>query len=63
MNNTVETAFIDSLILKKEKVDIYLLSCIRLVGKITKQDELSILLEDNGVQQIIYKHAIASVVN
>lgn len=48
---------------KEEKeVTVYLIRGTRIVGKILDSDQFTILLDVNGQQQLIYKHAISTIV-
>ncbi|TCK06567.1 RNA chaperone Hfq [Phorcysia thermohydrogeniphila] len=50
--------------LRKERipVSVYLARGTRLQGVITFFDQFTILLENGGTQQLIYKHSIATIV-
>ena len=48
---------------KKElSITIYLLSGVKLTGRIRSFDKYSVVLEANGQEQLIFKHAISTVV-
>ncbi len=49
--------------LRKEAktVHVYLISGKRLTGVLRRFDRYSIILENRGAEQLVYKHAIASV--
>jgi host factor-I protein len=49
---------------RKEKVNItlYLLSGVKLTGRIRSFDKYSVVLETNNQEQLIFKHAISTVV-
>ena len=49
---------------RKEKgvVTIYLLSGVKLTGRIKSFDKYSLVLETNNQEQLIFKHAISTVV-
>jgi host factor-I protein len=49
--------------LRKESktVHVYLVSGKRLTGIIRRFDRYSIALENHGVEQLVYKHAVASI--
>ncbi len=49
---------------RKEKVNItlYLLSGVKLTGRIRSFDKYSVVLETNSQEQLIFKHAISTVV-
>jgi len=48
---------------RKEKIDItiYLLSGVKLTGRIRSFDKYSVVLETNNQEQLIFKHAISTV--
>ncbi|ACO03975.1 MAG TPA: RNA chaperone Hfq [Persephonella sp.] len=50
--------------LKEEgkEVTIYLIRGTRITGKIVGADQFTILLDVNGEKQLIYKHAISTIV-
>jgi host factor-I protein len=43
-------------------ITIYLLSGVKLTGRIRSFDKYSVVLEANGQEQLIFKHAISTVV-
>ena len=45
-----------------KEVTIYLIRGTRIVGKIIDLDQFTILVDVNGQQQLIYKHAISTIV-
>jgi host factor-I protein len=45
-----------------KEVIIYLIRGTRIVGKIIDADQFTILVDVNGQQQLIYKHAISTIV-
>ena len=45
------------------KDTIYLVSGVKLTGKIRSFDKYSVLLENNSQEQLIFKHAISTVVS
>ncbi|WP_457641710.1 RNA chaperone Hfq [Persephonella sp.] len=50
--------------LKEEgrEVTVYLIRGTRITGKIVGADQFTILLDVNGEKQLIYKHAISTIV-
>jgi host factor-I protein len=44
------------------EVTIYLIRGTRITGKIVGVDQFTILLDVNGEKQLIYKHAISTIV-
>lgn len=57
----LEQSFIRSLCTESIPVSIFLINGIKLHGVITDMDERTIMLK-NGITQMIYKHAISTVV-
>jgi host factor-I protein len=45
-----------------KEVIIYLIRGTRIVGRIIDADQFTILVDVNGQQQLIYKHAISTIV-
>jgi host factor-I protein len=43
-------------------VTVYLLSGVKLTGRIRSFDKFSLILESNHQEQMVFKHAIATVV-
>ncbi|MFZ4076605.1 MAG: RNA chaperone Hfq [Legionellaceae bacterium] len=60
-DHALETTFLTSLRDNKVTVSIFLVSGIKLHGTIEQLDERVILLK-NGMTQMVYKHAISTVV-
>ena len=60
-HTTLEESFIESLCKENIPVSIFLINGIKLHGVITEVDERTIMLK-NGITQMIYKHAISTVV-
>ncbi|MBC6414630.1 MAG: RNA chaperone Hfq [Chromatiales bacterium] len=58
---TVQEPFLNALRKEKVSVSIYLVNGIKLQGHIESYDQFIILLK-NGNSQIIYKHAISTIV-
>ena len=59
--HTLQDPFLNALRKEKIPVSIYLVSGIKLQGQIESFDQFVILLK-NAVSQIVYKHAISTVV-
>ena len=45
----------------KMPVSIYLVNGIRLQGIIDEQDQYTLLLKNNNLRQLVYKHAITTI--
>jgi host factor-I protein len=58
----IQEAFLNTA--RKEKVflTIYLMSGVKLSGRIKSFDKYSVILETNNQEQLIFKHAISTVV-
>ncbi|MGA8029445.1 MAG: RNA chaperone Hfq [Bryobacteraceae bacterium] len=58
----IQEAFLNNA--RKEKIflTIYLMSGVKLSGKIKSFDKYSVVLETNNQEQLIFKHAISTVV-
>jgi host factor-I protein len=63
----VQDVFLNTVRKDKTPVVIYLVSGIKLIGKIRSFDKYSVLLENNTenniLEQLIYKHSISTVVS
>ena len=60
-SQNVQDVFIENLIQAKQKVSIYLVNGIKLQGAITRMDDYTVVL-DNVVEQLVFKHAISTIV-
>jgi host factor-I protein len=58
----IQDGFLNSARKEKTLVTVYLLSGVKLTGRIRSFDKYSVILESNGQEQMIFKHAIATVV-
>ncbi len=58
----IQDGFLNSARKEKTMVTIYLLSGIKLTGRIRSFDKYSVVLESNNQEQLIFKHAISTVV-
>jgi host factor-I protein len=58
----IQDGFLNSARKEKTLVTIYLLSGIKLTGRIRSFDRYSVVLESNSQEQLIFKHAISTVV-
>ena len=58
----IQEAFLNSA--RKERIflTIYLMSGVKLSGRIKSFDKYSLILESNNQEQLIFKHAISTVV-
>jgi host factor-I protein len=65
--NNQEQVLIQDELLKKameenQPITVYLTRGNRITGKVKSFDRFSILLEANGEEQLVYKHAISTIV-
>ena len=58
----IQDGFLNSARKEKLAVTIYLLSGVKLTGRIRSFDKFSVVLESNSQEQLIFKHAISTVV-
>jgi host factor-I protein len=58
----IQDSFLNTARKDKTQVTIYLLSGVKLTGRIRSFDKYSVVLETNNQEQLIFKHAISTVV-
>src|ERR1044071_6669531 len=58
----IQDSFLNNARKEKGMVTIYLLSGVKLSGRIRSFDKYSLVLETNNQEQLIFKHAISTVV-
>ena len=58
----IQDGFLNSLRKEKAVVTIYLVSGVKLSGRIRSFDKFSVVLESSSQEQLIFKHAISTVV-
>lgn len=59
----IQDTFLNTVRKDKTPITIYLVSGVKLTGKIRSFDKYSVLLENNSQEQLIFKHAISTVVS
>ncbi len=59
----IQDTFLNTVRKDKTPITIYLVSGRKLTGKIRSFDKYSVLLENNSQEQLIFKHAISTVVS
>ncbi len=59
----IQDTFLNTVRKDKSPITIYLVSGVKLTGKIRSFDKYSVLLENNSQEQMIFKHAISTVVS
>src|SRR2546429_9651317 len=58
----IQDAFLNNARKEKGVITIYLLSGVKLSGRIKSFDKYSLVLETNNQEQLIFKHAVSTVV-
>jgi len=58
----IQDSFLNTARKERAAITIYLLSGVKLSGRIRSFDKYSVVLEANGQEQLIFKHAISTVV-
>ena len=59
----IQDTFLNTVRKDKSPITIYLVSGVKLTCKIRSFDKYSVLLENNAQEQLIFKHAISTVVS
>ena len=58
----IQDSFLNTAHKDKTQITIYLLSGVKVSGRIRSFDKYSVVLETNNQEQLIFKHAISTVV-
>jgi len=58
----IQDSFLNTARKDKSPITIYLLSGVKLTGRIRSFDKYSVVLDTNNQEQLIFKHAISTVV-
>ena len=61
-SQNIQDSFLNTARKDKAVITIYLLSGVKLTGRIRSFDKYSVVLETNNQEQLIFKHAISTVV-
>lgn len=61
-SQNIQDSFLNTARKDKAVITIYLLSGVKLTGRIRSFDKYSVVLETNSQEQLIFKHAISTVV-
>jgi host factor-I protein len=59
----IQDTFLNTVRKDKSPITVYLVSGVKLTGRIRSFDKYSVLLENNNQEQLIFKHAISTVVS
>ncbi len=57
----IQDSFLNTARKERVNITIYLLSGVKLTGRIRSFDKYSVVLETNNQEQLIFKHAISTV--
>jgi host factor-I protein len=57
----IQDTFLNTARKERSNITIYLLSGVKLTGRIRSFDKYSVVLETNNQEQLIFKHAISTV--
>lgn len=60
-DQNIQDVFLNNVRRDKTITTIYLLSGVKLTGRIKSFDKYSVVLESNNQEQLIFKHAISTV--
>ena len=58
----IQDTFLNTARKERSGITIYLMSGVKLTGRIRSFDKYSVVLETNNQEQLIFKHAISTVV-
>ena len=58
----IQDSFLNTARKEKSVITVYLLSGVKLTGRIRSFDKYSVVLETNNQEQLIFKHAISTLV-
>ena len=58
----IQDSFLNTARKEKTIITIYLMSGVKLTGRIRSFDKYSVVLDSNNQEQLIFKHAISTVV-
>jgi host factor-I protein len=58
----IQDTFLNTARKERSSITIYLLSGVKLTGRIRSFDKYSVVLDTNNQEQLIFKHAISTVV-
>src|SRR6516225_4628139 len=58
----IQDSFLNTARKERSSITIYLISGVKLTGRIRSFDKYSVVLDTNNQEQLIFKHAISTVV-
>ena len=59
--NNIETRFLSRIVDSGTPITIFLVNGVKLRGSITEFDNVTCLLKRDGVTQLVYRHAISTI--
>ena len=62
MKNNIQEILLNQARKEKIEITIYLMNGVPLKGKVLSFDNFTIVIDNNGKQNLIYKHAITTVI-
>jgi host factor-I protein len=57
----IQDTFLNAARKERSNITLYLMSGVKLTGRIRSFDKYSVVLETNNLEQLIFKHAISTV--
>ena len=60
--NNIQDLILNTVRKEKSELTIYLTNGVPLKGKVTSFDNFTIILDQNGKQNLVYKHAISTII-
>ena len=60
-SQNIQDVYLNTVRRDKAPVTVFLISGVKLIGKIKGFDKYSVILESNNQEQLIFKHAISTV--
>jgi len=60
-SQNIQDVYLNTVLKEKVPVTVFLISGVKLIGKIKGFDKYSVVLEANNQEQLIFKHAISTV--
>ncbi len=61
MNENIQQSFLTTVVDSKADVTVYLTNGVKLQGRVVDYDQACILLSRNEHAQLVYKHAISTI--
>ena len=61
MNANIQQSFLTAVVVKNAGVTVYLTNGVKLQGRVVNHDQACILLSRNEHTQLVYKHAISTI--